>query len=116
MSTYQIPRNTKGEGRILYIFSTKALIYTIIGGGIGFFIYVFFKSIGLTKPGLVIMLTLAGIGFSIATFKIPEIKTIRFTTQVAGLKIDEVIIQIIKYKLQKKKHYIYIKEENNNDR
>lgn len=25
---YQIPRNVKGEGRILFIFSTKALIYT----------------------------------------------------------------------------------------
>lgn len=29
---YQIPRNVKGEGRILFIFSTKALIYTGIGG------------------------------------------------------------------------------------
>ena len=28
---YQIPRNVKGEGRILYIFSTKALIYTGVG-------------------------------------------------------------------------------------
>ena len=28
MGTYYLPRNTKGEGRILYIFSTKALIYT----------------------------------------------------------------------------------------
>lgn len=28
---YQIPRNVKGEGRILYIFSTKALIYTGAG-------------------------------------------------------------------------------------
>ena len=31
---YQIPRNVKGEGRILYIFSTKALIYTAVGAGI----------------------------------------------------------------------------------
>lgn len=29
---YQIPRNVKGEGRILYIFSTKSLIYAGIGG------------------------------------------------------------------------------------
>ena len=28
---YQIPRSVKGEGRILYIFSTKALIYTGVG-------------------------------------------------------------------------------------
>lgn len=31
MGTYMIPRNTKGEGRILFIFSTKALIYTVVG-------------------------------------------------------------------------------------
>lgn len=31
MGTYMIPRNTKGEGRILYIFSTKALIFTVVG-------------------------------------------------------------------------------------
>lgn len=29
---YQIPRNVRGEGRILFIFSTKALITTGIGG------------------------------------------------------------------------------------
>ena len=28
---YQIPRNVKGEGRILFIFSTKALITTGMG-------------------------------------------------------------------------------------
>lgn len=38
MATHYIPRNVKGEGRILYIFTTKALITTAIGGGIGFFI------------------------------------------------------------------------------
>lgn len=31
---YQIPRNVKGEGRILFIFSTKALITTGIGAAI----------------------------------------------------------------------------------
>ena len=29
MGTYMIPRNTKGEGRILFIFSTKALILSV---------------------------------------------------------------------------------------
>ena len=31
MATHMIPRDTKGEGRILFIFSTKALIYTVVG-------------------------------------------------------------------------------------
>ncbi|MDO5556010.1 MAG: hypothetical protein Q4G09_05125 [Clostridia bacterium] len=29
MATHQIPRNVSGEGRILFIFSTKALIYSV---------------------------------------------------------------------------------------
>ena len=37
---YQIPRNVKGEGRILFIFSKKALITTAIGGGIRNFLLV----------------------------------------------------------------------------
>ena len=32
MGTHMIPRNTKGEGRILFIFSTKAMIFTAVGG------------------------------------------------------------------------------------
>lgn len=34
MGTYNIPRNVKGEGRILFVFSGKSLIYTVIGGAI----------------------------------------------------------------------------------
>ena len=40
MQTYEIPRNYKGESRILYIFSVKALAYTGIGvviGGVFYF-------------------------------------------------------------------------------
>ena len=35
MGTYNVPRNVKGEGRILFIFSTKSIIYTAVGGTIG---------------------------------------------------------------------------------
>ena len=54
MRTYEIPRNYKGEGRILYIFSTKALIYTCVGAGIGLIFYVMFKILGLSMIGLII--------------------------------------------------------------
>ena len=43
MQSYEIPRNYKGEGRILYIFSTKGLIYTAAGIGIGLIFYVILK-------------------------------------------------------------------------
>ena len=47
MGTYNIPRNVKGEGRILFIFSTKALIYTSVGGLLGLPFYFIFSSLKL---------------------------------------------------------------------
>lgn len=35
MGTYYIPRNYRGEARILYIFTVKSLITTAIGGFVG---------------------------------------------------------------------------------
>ena len=55
MNTYNIPRNVKGEGRILYIFSTKAIIYTAIGLAIGLLFYFIFRLIGLTTVGIIIL-------------------------------------------------------------
>ncbi len=54
MRTYEIPRNYKGESRILYIFSTKALIYTIIGMGIGLIFYFIFNALGMQFVGILI--------------------------------------------------------------
>ena len=42
MGTYYIPRNVKGETRLLYIFSIKSLITTAIGAFIGFIFYLIF--------------------------------------------------------------------------
>lgn len=39
MGTYNVPRNVKGEGRILFIFSTKSIIYTAVAGAIGLIFY-----------------------------------------------------------------------------
>ena len=52
MNTYNIPRNVKGEGRILYVFSTKALIYTFIGIAIGFIFYLVFNALKLQTVGI----------------------------------------------------------------
>lgn len=111
MGSYKIPRNTTGEGRLLIIFSYKALIYTIASGGIGFLFFLLFKSVHLTKLGIAFIVIFALIGFSIATFKVPEIDTLEITRKAGGLKIDDVIKQLIKFKLKKKKIYTYAKEE-----
>lgn len=57
------------------------------------------------------MLVLALIGFSIGTFKIPEINFLKFTKTVGGENIDDVIKRAIKFKKNGSKIYLYTKEE-----
>lgn len=78
---YNIPRNYKGEGKILYIFSTKGLIYTAIGIAIGLLFFYIFRLIGMSTVGFVVMAIFGTIGFAIATFKIPDTKKFDFTTK-----------------------------------
>lgn len=108
MQPHLIPRDTKGEGRILYIFSTKALIYTAIGAMIGFIFLKFFDIIGLKIVGIIIMSVLALIGFSCATFKIPESTALKITREAGGEKIDDIIWKTIMFKVKNKnKIYVY---------
>ena len=104
---YNIPRNYKGESKILFIFSTKAFIYTVVGATIGLFFYLIFKLIKLNIVGVIFIVLFAFIGFSIGTFKIPENANIEFTRKVGGESIDDVILRWIKFKRNKKKIYIY---------
>lgn len=108
---YYIPRNVKGEGRILYIFSTKALIYTGIGAGIGAILYFIFNMLGLWLIGFLFVILFGFIGFVIGTFKVPKINTFEATRKTNGENIDDVIKRTIKFKMNKKKLYIHTKEE-----
>lgn len=113
MQSYYIPRNYKGEGRILYIFSTKAIIYTAVGVGIGLIFYFILNLIGLTTIGIIIAILLGGIGFVIATFKIPEVKNLEITKKTGGENIDEVIKRWFLFK--KKKNRVYVYKERNDE-
>ena len=115
MQTYEIPRNYKGEGRILYIFSTKALIYTCIGAVIGLIFYFIFKILGLSIVGIIITLLFAVIGFAIATLKIPESTAFEITKKTGGENIDDVILRWIKFKKNANKVYVYKLEEETKD-
>lgn len=105
MGTHYIPRNVGGENRILFVFSPKALIYTCVGGGIGFFFYLLFSMLGLGWLGIIFIVAIAAIGFAIATFKFPKIQTKKFN-DITGEKIDDIIMRYIKF--QKKKNTIYV--------
>ena len=105
MGTYNLPRNVKGEGRILFIFSTKSLITTSIGGAIGLVFYLIFKLMGLTMVGIVITLM----------FKVPDTNGLEITRKTGGENIDDVLKRYIKFKKNNKKLYVYTKEENLNE-
>lgn len=112
MGPYNIPRNVKGEGRILYIFSTKALIYTLAGALIGGLFYLIFDAIGLTTVGLILVVIFGAIGFAIGTFKVPKIGSVKAVNDISGENIDDVIKRYIKFKSKKTKVYtLFTKEE-----
>lgn len=115
MQTYEIPRNYRGEGRILYIFSTKGLIYTAVGAAIGLIFLLIFKALGLTVVGVVLTAICAAIGFCIGTLKVPEIKSLEITQKTSGQNIDDIIMRYIKFKKNGNKIYIYEPEEDTKD-
>lgn len=106
MGTYYIPRNYKGETRILYIFSIKSLITTAIGAGIGALFLFLFSALALKTVGIVIMAVFAIIGYIIGAVKIPTIVSIPVTKKIGGESISEIIIRYIKFK-KKRKIYTY---------
>ena len=113
MGTYYIPRNYKGETRILYIFSVKSLITTLIGAAFGLLFFVPLNSVGLTKPAWIILLIWALIGYAIGALKIPTVVGIPVTKKIGGEPLSDIIIRYFKFKKNRKIYtYIDTKEEN----
>lgn len=111
MGTYNLPRNVKGEGRILFVFSAKALIYTAIGAGVGVIFYLIFSALSLDIVGLILIGVLGLAGFVIGTFKIPDTNSFELTKKTGGENIDDVIRRWIKFKRQKNRIYVYQRED-----
>lgn len=111
MGTYYIPRNLRGESRILYIFTVKSLLTTGVGAMIG---AVFFLIIGLIlgekTVGLIVLAVFALLGWIYGAVKIPTVAGIAFTKNIGGESLDEIINRYIKFKVNKKV-YTSTKEE-----
>lgn len=110
MGTYYIPRNYKGETRILYIFTVKSLITTAIGALVGSIFFLIFSSMGMKMPGLIAMAIFAVIGWAIGALKIPTIVAIPITKKIGGEPLGEIIMRYIKFK-KNRKIYTYTKED-----
>ena len=113
MGTYNLPRNVKGEGRILFIFSGKSFLYSIIGGGVGLLFYLLFSALNLYMVGIAFVIVFAIIGFIIGTFKMPEITKFEFTRKTGGENIHDVIKRALKFRKNGRKIYVYKEGKNN---
>ncbi len=111
MGTYYIPRNYKGETRILYIFTVKSLVTTAIGALVGSIFYLIFAAMAMKFVGLIMMALFAFIGWAIGALKIPTIVAIPITKKIGGEPLSEIIIRYIKFKKNKKIYMYYTKEE-----
>lgn len=110
MGTYYIPRNYRGESRILYIFTVKSLITTAIGALFGSIFFFIFKAVGMTVVGAIIMGVFAFLGFAIGALKIPTVVGIPITKKIGGEPIGEIILRYVKFK-KNRKMYTYTKED-----
>lgn len=116
---YNIPRNTKGEGRFFYIFTTRALIGTVICGLIGdIFIYLITLIISLTgarvNTGIWILVgfvIFGFFGFAVTSFKIPESNNFELTRKAGGEYIYSIILRYFKFIRRKNKIYTFFTEE-----
>lgn len=64
--------------------------------------------LGLGVIRLILVIIFAAIGFSIATFKIPNTTAFEFTKKTGGENIDDVIRRWLKFKFKNKKRiYVY---------
>ena len=114
MGTYDLPRNVKGEGRILFIFTSKSLIYTVVAAAIGLLFYFIFSMLNMTMVGIVIVVVFALIGFGIGTIKMPELGKFEFAKKTGGENLDDILKRAIKFQTKGKKIYVYKEGKNNN--
>lgn len=114
MGTYNLPRNVKGENRILFIFTSKSLIYTAVGTVVGLLFNFIFSMINMKLLGIIMVAIFALLAYGIGTLKVPEISKFEFSKKTGGENLDDVIKRAIKFNTKGKKIYVY-KEENKND-
>jgi len=104
--TYTVPRNVKGESRLLYIFTMRSFLTTAIGGTIGFVISFIFSLVGLAFVGWIVMGVFAALGFAIGSLTIPDSAIVGNLRKAGGEKIGDILIRTITFG-KRKKIYIY---------
>lgn len=106
--SYMIPRDTKGEGKILMIFSKKSFLWTIGFAAVALVtIYPICSILGVTLIGMAAVLLFGLIGFAIGSLKMPNSQNFEIFRKTGGEDIDEILIRLLKFKKGGKRVYLY---------
>ena len=106
--SYVIPRDTKGEGRILMIFTKKSFLGTVLGASIALItIYPICAIFGASLIGWIGVLIFGLIGFIITALKMPNSSNFEILRKTGGEDIDEILLRLIKFKKGGKRVYLY---------
>ena len=106
--SYYVPRNAKGESRILYIFTIKSFVTTLVCGGLGALIRFMIKSVIEMSVFTVIIsiIPFAAVGYCIAAWKIPDIPLMGPLQKAGGENVMDILFRLASFG-SKKKIYIY---------
>jgi len=106
--TYTVPRNAKGESRILYIFTVKSLLSTLAFAIVGIIPYIIFAAFGFKMAGIVSIIIFAAIGFAMMTLKIPDSPILGKLRKAGGEQLGDIVWRTISF-TKRKKIYVYRK-------
>lgn len=104
--TYSVPRNVKGETRLLYIFTIKSFIFTVVFGVVGIVLSLPFFLTGVTVGGLIVTLIFALIGYLSATLTIPDTPIVGVLRKAGGEQLGDIIFRTLTF-IKRKKIYVY---------
>ncbi len=114
--SYYVPRNAKGEGRILYIFTIKSLLTTLACGGIAAIVVFMINSV-LNLSIFTIILSIvpfAAIGYGIGALKIPDVPIMGPLQKAGGENVMDILFRLATFG-NKKRIYIYGMDRKLND-
>lgn len=107
-NVYSVPRNVKGETRILFIFTVKSFMTTLGGVGIGFVVYLFSSALGAAMVGLLLLVLMAVLGYMVGTLTIPDSPIMGKLRKAGGEDVGTILLRTISF-YKKKKIYMYRK-------
>lgn len=108
-NTYFVPRNVKGESRILYIFTMKSFIFTLVAGIIGLLVWMLIKVITGIENLVAMLICIgifAGIGYLIGALKIPDSPLMGPFRKAGGEYVNDIIGRFFTFRFRKK-IYLY---------